>query len=66
MSEPAKKQPPKDPWVLFGYLVGGAIFYGGIGWLLDRWLETSFLFPVGMLFGIALAIWLVFKLYADA
>ena len=64
MSEPPKPKPSGDPWVAFGYLVGGAAFYGGIGWLLDRWLDTSFLFPVGLLFGIALAMWLVFKLYA--
>jgi hypothetical protein len=64
MSEPSAKKPSGDPWVAFGYLVGGAAFYGGVGWLLDRWLDTSFLFPVGLLFGIALAMWLVFKLYA--
>ena len=37
-----------------------------VGWLLDRWLDTSFLFPVGLLFGIALAMCLVFKIYANA
>jgi hypothetical protein len=46
--------------------VGGACFYGGLGWLLDNWLETSFLFPVGLLFGIALAMYLVFTLYLNA
>ncbi len=50
----------------FGYLVGGAAFYGGLGWLLDRWLNTSFLLPLGALFGIALAMYLVFKLYLHA
>jgi len=52
--------------VAFGYLVGGAAFYGGLGWLLDRWLGTSFLLPLGALFGIALAMYLVFKLYLHA
>lgn len=66
MSEPRQPQPSGDPWVAFGYLVGGPLFYGGVGWLLDRWLDTSFLFPVGLLFGIALATWLLFKLYANA
>lgn len=66
MSDPPKPQPPSDPWVAFGYLVGGAAFYGGLGWLLDRWLDTSFLLPVGILFGIGLAIWLVFRLYLNA
>ena len=66
MSEPPTRKPSGDPWVAFGYLVGGAGFYGGLGWLLDRWLETSFLLPVGLLFGIALAMYLVFTLYLNA
>ncbi len=51
---------------MFGYLVGGAAFYGGAGWLLDRWLETTLWFPLGALFGIGLALYLVFKLYLHA
>ncbi|MBA2573417.1 MAG: hypothetical protein H0V02_01320 [Nocardioidaceae bacterium] len=66
MSEPPQPRPSGDPWVAFGYPIGGAAFYGGVGWLLDRWLETSFLFPVGLLFGIGLAIYLLFKLYLNA
>jgi hypothetical protein len=64
MSEPPKR-PSGDPWVAFGYLVSGPLVYGGAGWLLDRWLGTSFLLPVGMLFGIGLAMYLVFKLYLN-
>nr|WP_202897380.1 hypothetical protein [Actinopolymorpha pittospori] len=37
--------------------------YGGIGWLLDRHLGTSFLLPVGILVGLTLALYLVFKRY---
>lgn len=65
MSESPKPSPPGDPWVAFGYLVSGPLFYGGVGWLLDRWLDTSFLFPVGMLLGIGLAMYLVLKLYLN-
>ncbi len=50
----------------FGYLVGGAVVYGGLGWLLDRWLGTSFLLPAGLFFGIGLALYLIFKLYLNA
>ena len=63
MSDSPKPAPPGDPWVAFGYLVSGLFFYGGVGWLLDRWLDTSFLFPVGMMFGIGLAMYLILKLY---
>ena len=66
MSDNPERRPSGDPWVPFGYLVGGAAFYGGVGWLLDRWLDTSFLLPMGLLFGIGLALYLVFKLYLNA
>ncbi len=66
MSEPPVTGPPADPWVAFGYLVGGAAFYGGLGWVLDRWLDTAFLLPVGLLFGVGLALYLVLKLYLNA
>ena len=40
-----------DPWLAFGYLVSGVLLYGLIGWLLDRWLGTTFLVVVGILVG---------------
>jgi F0F1-type ATP synthase assembly protein I len=46
--------PSGDPWLAFGYLVSGVLLYGLIGWLLDRWLGTSFLVVVGILLGITL------------
>lgn len=48
-------------WGAFGYLISGPALYGGLGWLLDRYLDTSFLFPIGLLLGIALALYLMFK-----
>jgi F0F1-type ATP synthase assembly protein I len=45
-----------DPWLAFGYVVSGVFLYGLIGWLLDRWLGTSFLVAVGILIGAGLAI----------
>ena len=67
MSQPAS--PPEIPpnghgaWGVFGYFVAGIGFYGGVGWLLDHYLGTSFLLPVGILVGLALALFLVFKRY---
>jgi hypothetical protein len=46
--------PSGDPWLAFGYLVSGVLLYGLLGWLLDRWLGTSFLVVVGILVGITL------------
>ncbi|WP_240339875.1 AtpZ/AtpI family protein [Nocardioides sp. SYSU D00038] len=48
------QQPAGDPWMAFGYLVSGVFLYGLVGWLLDRWLDTSFLVVVGIVTGAAL------------
>lgn len=61
--EPDPSRPGRGPdaWSAFGYLVAGIGLYGGIGWLLDRWLETSFLLPIGIVVGLGLALYLIFK-----
>ncbi len=56
----AGEGPQGDPWHAFGYVVAGVGFYGFLGWLADRWLDTSFLVAVGILFGAALGIWMTF------
>jgi ATP synthase protein I len=43
-------------WSVFSYLISGMAVYGLIGWLAGRWTHLSFLFPVGMLTGLVLAI----------
>ena len=54
-------EPPHgDPWVAFSYLVSGALFYGFIGWGLDRWLGTRFLVVIGILVGVGLGIYMTF------
>lgn len=52
--------PAGDPWHAFGYLVAGVGMYGVLGWLADRWLNTSFLVVVGILFGAGLGIYMTF------
>jgi len=49
-----------DPWLAFGRLVAGVGLYGAGGWLLDRWLGTSFLLPVGIVVGAGLALYVTF------
>jgi F0F1-type ATP synthase assembly protein I len=49
-----------DPWLAFSYLVSGAAFYGLLGWVLDRWLGTTFLVVIGILLGVALGIYMTF------
>ena len=35
-------------WSIIGTLVAGVLAWGGIGWLLDRWLGTAPWFMVGL------------------
>ena len=44
-------------------LITGLGFYGGLGWLLDRWLQTSWLLPVGIIVGMVAGVYLVIARY---
>lgn len=52
--------PGGDPWHAFGYVVSGVAVYGLLGWLADRWLETTGLVAVGILVGAGLGIFMTF------
>jgi ATP synthase protein I len=43
-------------WTLFSYLIAGMVVYGGIGWLIAHWTRHPLIFPIGMLFGLAVAV----------
>jgi ATP synthase protein I len=46
------------------YLLSGPLLYGGLGWLLDRWLGTEPLFVlIGILGGMALSLYVVWVRY---
>lgn len=44
---------------VLSYLIAGLVFYGGLGWLGDHFLATSFLFPLGMVLGMGLGVYAV-------
>ncbi len=44
---------------ILSILVSGLLFYGGLGWIADRWLQTSWLLPVGIIVGAAAGVYLV-------
>lgn len=48
-------------WAVTGTLISGMAVWGGVGWLLDRWLGTVFLLPVGVVLGVTVAIYVVVK-----
>ena len=63
-----KRPPPKDGGeniglTIFSYLLSGMLLYGGLGWLISHWTGISLIFPLGMLFGLGLSIWLVIYRY---
>ena len=74
MSAPAPGGSQDDPdrpaehgsqtgYTVLSYLLTGMVLYGGIGWLLGRWLHQQLLFPIGMLVGLALSTALVIFRY---
>lgn len=48
---------------IISYLVAGLLVYGGIGWLLDWWLKTSFLLPSGIIVGAVAGIYMIIRRY---
>jgi F0F1-type ATP synthase assembly protein I len=50
-----------DPWVAASRLGGGVLCYGALGWLLDRWWDTSFLAPLGIVLGACLGMYVTFS-----
>jgi ATP synthase protein I len=51
-------------WTVLAHLISGPLLYGGLGWLVDRWLGTDPVFLViGILGGMALALYVVWVRY---
>jgi ATP synthase protein I len=50
-------------WMIFGYLLSGMAFYGGVGWLIGRWTHIALIFPIGMLFGLGVGVFAVIYKY---
>jgi F0F1-type ATP synthase assembly protein I len=46
-------------YAVIGTLISGMAVWGGAGWLLDQWWDTRVFFPVGIILGMAVAIYLV-------
>ena len=45
-------------------LLAGMFVWGGIGWLIDLWLDTTFVKAIGVLVGMAAAVYLVVVRFA--
>ncbi|HYT29301.1 MAG TPA: AtpZ/AtpI family protein [Actinomycetota bacterium] len=54
-------------WAIIGTLLAGIIAWGGVGYLLDRWIGSNNLFlPIGMVLGAAGALYLVYMRYGKS
>lgn len=51
-------------WNVIGTLASGILVWGGIGYLVDRWVGFHWLFlPVGMVIGVSASIYVVYLRY---
>src|SRR3954471_5105217 len=50
-------------WNITGTTLSGIIAWGGVGWLLDRWLEARVFTLGGTIFGLPVAIYLIVVKY---
>lgn len=66
------KKPPIPPqgiqgegqaWSIVSYILSGLLFWGGVGWLIDRWLGTTFFLLIGLLVGASASLYLVWLRY---
>ncbi len=57
--DPSQPRPASEGWAILSYMIGGMALYGLIGWLIGDWTGLPWLFPVGMLLGLASSIALV-------
>lgn len=50
---------------VLSYLLGGLAFYGVLGWLGDRYFDTAWMLPTGMVLGMAGAVYLIIRRYGQ-
>ena len=55
-----------DGMVVLSYIITGVVLYGGIGWLVARWLHTTWPLPIGIIVGLAASTYLIIKRYGSA
>ena len=46
-------------------MLSGLLVWGGVGWLVDQWLDTRVFIVIGMLLGLGTAIYLVVVKYGS-
>ncbi len=61
---PGPEEPPAaDPAVITGTLLAGLLVWGGVGWILARWLDNDLYLMAGIVTGAAASLYLVWLRY---
>lgn len=58
-NEPSNRRDENALWTIFGYLLSGLLFWGGIGWAADRFFGAAYFTLIGLLVGMGGALYLV-------
>lgn len=61
--DPNSRQADAQAWSIVSYLLSGLLVWGGAGYLIDRWLGTSFVVLIGLLVGASASLYLVWLRY---
>jgi hypothetical protein len=62
----AETPPPSDAWTALSYLLSGFLLFGGVGWGVDALLGTGAFTPIGLLFGGAASLYLIYIRYVKS
>jgi ATP synthase protein I len=62
-SDGSGRKGESDAWGAFGLMVSGVAVWGGVGWLLSEWLDNRIFLMLGLLLGMAGALYLVWFRY---
>lgn len=54
-----------DGMRVLSMLIAGVLLYGGLGWLIDHFLRTTLFLPIGIILGMAGAIYMTVKRYGQ-
>ena len=50
-----------DGYAALSYILAGPLLYGGLGWVADHLIGTVFLMPLGLVGGLALSVFVIYK-----
>lgn len=55
-----------DSYGALSYILAGPMLYGGLGWVADRLLGTILFLPLGIVGGLALSVFVIYKRFGSS